>query len=184
MWKKMSGIFNLLRKAHFSHNTIHHNKTYKKSYFIQFESPCKKESLDSKLKSRPQLRILGDRYGLSISGFWEIVVFVGVPLTINSIVFILLAPSFLYIGLIIAILPMLLSKYLHPLLHVKKLKKNLFISLVMQSRFFISIQNYHFLHHKYVSCNYNLLPGGDYLMRVCRKEKNSQIITSGEYGRK
>jgi len=180
-WRRRGGIFNLMRKGYFSHNVIHHRKTYKNNHFIQFESHHKKALLDAKL----QPKFGCHRYGVTVSGFWELFVFTSIPLTLSTITFIALAPKFLPLGIIIAISPLLLSKYLHPLLHenfTSKLEQNTFKAWVTRSHFFNFIQHYHFIHHKYGLCNFNLLPGGDFLMQAWKSTQNSNI-KSGSYQR-
>ena len=181
-WKRIGGPFNLMRKGSFSHNMIHHKKTFKKNYFVQFESKNKKKLLDSKLKSKYGCY----SYGVTASGFWEVFVFISIPLFFSAFIFMLLAPAFLPLGLLIAISPMLLSKYIHPILHdrsaidadIGKLK-----FWIVRSRFFNFIQHYHFLHHKYASCNFNLFPGGDLLLGLWKNRKNEKAIGSGDYER-
>ncbi len=183
-WRQVGGIFNLLRKAYFSHHTIHHTKTYRTNYFQQFESRKQKESLDSKLNPHPEFRIKCNRYGLNISGFWENIVFVGVPLLNSVIVLYILSPPFIWVGFIIAVIPMLLSKYLHPLLHdayASKSTNSIILKIIVNSNFFKFIQLYHFIHHQYAMCNFNLMPGGDYVLGIARKFKNSQDIGTGCY---
>jgi hypothetical protein len=170
-WRRLGGVFNLLRKAYFSHNTIHHVKTYKSSYYIQFDSKKKKNALDSKLNSHPNFRIIGDRYGLTISGFWENTVFMAIPIGGAIIVFSYIAPEFTWLGVLLATIPMLLSKYIHPLLHDKKFatkRKSEIIKYFVESKYFLYIQKYHYIHHQYALCNFNLMPGGDYLFGVAR----------------
>ena len=181
-WKRKGGIFNLMRKGYFSHNVIHHQKTYKDNHFIQFDSHHKKALLDAKLQ--PKFGCY--RYGVTVSGFWELFVFISIPLTFSTITFITLSPQFLPLGIAIAITPMLLSKYLHPLLHenfTSEPEQKTFKSWVIRSPFFRFIQHYHFVHHKYGLSNFNLLPGGDFLMQVWKNTNNCDI-ESGSYQRK
>ena len=185
-WKRLGGVFNLLRKAYFSHAVIHHRKTYKTNYYVQFDSTEDKNALDARLKPRPQLRILGNRYGLDVSGFWETAVFIAVPVVISTSLFLLLCPDFVCLGVLIALSPLLLSKYLHPLLHAEAtgpLEPHTFLSRLRlrRSRFFIYIRRYHYLHHEDVSCNYNLLPGGDWLLGVHKPAGKERRVGSGHY---
>ena len=170
-WKRYGGIFNLLRKAYFLHNTIHHVKTYSSNYYVQFDSLNKKESLDSKLYSRPHLRVLRDRYGLSISGFWGNAVFMAIPISIAISIFSLLAIKHVWFAILIAIVPMVLSKYLHPFLHEENpisKSTSTIMKHFLNSRYFLYIQLYHYIHHRYPLCNFNLMLGGDYLLGVAR----------------
>jgi len=142
-----------------------------------------KEILDSKLDRHPEFRIKCNSYGLNISGFWEILVFIGVPLSASIVVFYMLSPTYMWVGAIIAIVPMLLSKYVHPLLHEKRTLSDIsfsWLGVIVSSRYFKYIQRYHFIHHQYSLCNFNLMLGGDYLLGVSRKAKSNNIGT-GSY---
>lgn len=183
-WKYYGGVFNLLRKACFSHNTIHHVKTYNSNYYVQFNSANKKKSLDSKLYARPHLRIQGDRYGLTISGFWENTVFMAIPIIIAIFIFSLLAIDYVWLGVLIAIIPMMLSKYVHHLLHKENpISKNTsaIMKYFLSSRYFSYIQLYHYIHHQHTLCNFNLMPGGDYLLGVARTLTPKPINNPGTF---
>lgn len=171
-WGKLGGVFGKLRKGWFSHNRVHHNYTFKKSQFIQFESEKEQKILNRKLPEDLKDLIIDNRYGLSVSSFWEITTFVSVPLVFSIILLYYIDYRYIPIGIFIAVLPMLLSKYLHPLLHMPQeiLEKNRFSSWLSNTSYFKYIQESHLLHHKYGLCNFNLLPAGDYILGVYKKE--------------
>ncbi|MGH1538986.1 MAG: hypothetical protein ACRBHB_01065 [Arenicella sp.] len=151
------------------------------------ESLSKKQALDSKLLRYPEFRIIGDRYGLSISGLWENTVFIAVPMCIAFVTFSLFSANFMWLGLLIATAPMLLSKYIHPLLHEEQpLSKtnSKVLRFIIKSNYFSYIQQYHLVHHIYPLSNFNLLPGGDYLYGVTRSLDQNSLPETGRQNRK
>lgn len=165
IWRKFGVIGSLLRRAYFSHNIIHHNKTFKDNLFIQFKNKKEQLSLDNKLPQNLRIKIQENKYGLTISTFWEMITFTLFPITINTLIFYRYANIItLVIITFISILPALLSRYLHPKLHQQiqnhTKQNNLFCI------YFRYIQDYHLTHHRSAMVNFNLLPGGDYILGV------------------
>ena len=75
-WRRLGGLGILFRRAYFYHNIIHHRRTYTRSFFQRFDSDTQKRNLDVKLKNDLQKRLLINRYGVTVSGFWEICTFI------------------------------------------------------------------------------------------------------------
>ena len=167
-WRKYGRIGKLLRLAYFYHNTIRHRRTYTISFFIQLESTEQKKRLVRLLNKRICDRLEASHYGLTISGFWEFFTFAAVPLLVNSTIFLVFSPTWLPLGVLIALLPLTLTRYLHPLLHAdpKQLSTGSFASKVCATALFQYIQHYHQLHHQAGMVNFNLLLGADWLFRV------------------
>jgi len=169
-WRQKGGIFGKLRRGWFSHNVIHHRQTYQ-SYFTQFKTPQAKKFLDSKLKGSLGESIRRNQYGLTVSTFWEISCFTLPPIFAVLLLYPFFHIKYIMIGFVISTLPMWLSKYVHPLLHIHPeiLQKKPFQKWLNKTAYFCYIRHCHFLHHKYGLCNFNLLPGGDYLLRVYKQ---------------
>jgi len=168
-WRKYGSIGALLRLAHFYHNTIHHRRTFKSSFFIQFDNPLQKRKLDSALIGELGIRLRANSYGTTVTGTWEIATFVAVPLAFITPMFLKWAPALLPVGVAIAVLPLLLSRYIHPLLHIDyesesgtHKNKSEFIRRTCAFRY---LQAYHRRHHEDYSINFNLLLGADWIFR-------------------
>lgn len=169
-WRRWGEFGDLLRLAYFYHHVIHHQRTFVNSYFVQFDSHLQQQKLDRLLKSGIRSRLKLNGYGTRITGFLELFTFAAVPMLINSALFAMLAPRGMAFGVMIALLPLLLSRYVHPFLHVEAnelLARHQGLShMFFKSRFFRYLQKYHFLHHQNVMANFNLLLGADFLFRV------------------
>lgn len=171
MWRKFGWIGQLMRCAYFSHNIIHHKNTFKESYFIQFSKNGECDRLKHKLPKLLRNDIIRNRYGLTISSFWEVFTFSSFPLLVNLFLFVKSSEfiTILFI-FIISIAPLLLSKYLHPSLHdectLETYKYNAW------ARYKKYIAQCHKVHHENGMKNFNLLPGGDFIVGTYEKYKD------------
>lgn len=168
VWRKLGGIGGVFRRAYFAHTIIHHERTFKAGFFTQFGSEDERLKLNQKLPVALRDRIVKNRYGLSISSFLEMATFVAVPVLVNTgVVLLLWDIGMLPVVWLISIAPALLSRYVHPQLHkagVGQAGGNLW------DRYLEGIREYHRMHHEYGLVNFNLLPGGDYVLGVaCKK---------------
>ena len=176
-WRTYGEVGKLLRLAYFYHNTIHHRRTFVKSFFIQFHDQSQKRRLDRSLKGTIGEQLKANGYGLTISGFWELFTFAAVPMAFISVGFALLSPTWLPVGILIALLPLILTRYLHPLLHIdpEQHRAGSLVNLICRASIFRYIQRYHFIHHKYGLVNFNLLPGADWVFQVCKRASSDEV---------
>ena len=165
-WRKWGAAGSLLRLACFYHHTIHHRSTFLRDQLVQFDSALQQGKLDSRLRGAIGSRVRLDRYGLTVTGPSEFAAFVGPPLLVNSLVALALAPGLLWMGAVISTLPLLLSRYLHPLLHepIPSARRRAVLPALRRGRMFRFVQSYHLLHHAHGTRNFNLLLGADWLL--------------------
>jgi hypothetical protein len=159
-WRRWGGAGALLRLAHFFHHGIHHQHTYRRSLLVQFDAPGQQQRLDARLPAAVARRARSDRYGLTVTGPCELLAFTAVPLALTTAVAAVACPSMLGAGVGVSVLPLLLSRYVHPLLH----RPPQAVGWLGRSRAFRFLQRYHLTHHRLGGRNYNLLPGGDLVM--------------------
>lgn len=165
LWKKMGILGQLPRCAYFSHNIIHHNNTFRESYFLQFANSGEQAKLNNRLPEKLRAQIIHNKYGLTISSFWELFTFMAFPLIFNTWLFFKCAhPITLTLIPLISITPALLSKYIHPSLHEIETVETKNYSLWVKYKKFIA--KYHKIHHEVGLKNFNLLPGGDFIIGV------------------
>ena len=181
-WRTWGTFGSLLRLAHFFHQTIHHRRTFRHSLLVQFDSPAQRQALDSLLKGSIGRRARLDRYGLTVTGALEFVAFTGLPLLVNSLVAITIEPWLLPFGTLASALPLLLSRYVHPLLHQPAPPASAagLIHALRRTSVFQFLQGYHLLHHVRRTTNFNLLLGVDWFLgqavspRTFRGEQRSE----------
>lgn len=177
-WRTYGEVGKLLRLAYFYHNTIHHRRTFVKSFFVQFDDQSQKRRLDGSLKGTIRERIEANGYGVTISGFWELFTFAAVPMVFISVGFALLSLAWLPVGILIALLPLILTCYLHPLLHLdpEQHRAGSLVNLICRTSMFLYIRRYHFVHHKHGLVNFNLLPGADWVFNVGRRVSSDELL--------
>jgi hypothetical protein len=171
VWRGWGSLGSLLRLAHFFHYEIHHRRTFARSLVVQFVDLSHRSRIDSRLKGSIGRRARLDRYGLTVSGPFELLAFAGLPLLTNSIMAALVSPGLLWFGLAIAVLPYLLSRYLHPMLHEQPplATQRSASAKFRRSAVFRFFQRHHLTHHRHDNINFNLLLGADLLQGGFRR---------------
>lgn len=185
-WERHPLLCAPFRMAHYSHHLIHHCRTYRKDHVTQFRSQEEKKCLDATLRGwfRGEL-ILRERYGTTIEG-------VGILQFILPVVPFVPLVYFLFGGYVLAgmMIPFtiypVMSKYVHPYLHMRYAdalrKAPPVMRWFLRTRYCRFIYRHHYLHHRYVVCNYNLLWGGDWLLGVHRTPTPRDLMAIRELG--
>ena len=83
-WRRLGGLGDLLRLAHFFHQGIHHRRTFTRSLVVQFDDARHRARVDALLRASFGARARQDRYGLTVTGPLEYMAFTAVPLLINT----------------------------------------------------------------------------------------------------
>ena len=158
-WKRSEFvIYNMLYRGYYAHHIVHHKKTFIKSYTEQFSSKEEKDILDRFLIDKFGSSDESQDYGLTINSFNSYFMFM-LPLVLLSPILLYLLESYEFvIVFVVMMFPLLLSKYIHPLLH-KEIKDNWFYN----SAYIKLIYKTHYIHHQDDSKNFNLLWGGDWI---------------------
>jgi len=151
-------IYKMLYRGYYGHHVVHHKKTFTKAYTEQFDSKEEKERLDSFLIEKFGGSDDDQDYGLTINDFNSYFMFMFPLIILSPILLYLLEMYEFVIVTVVMMLPLLLSKYIHPLLH-GEIKDNWFYN----NAYIKLIYNTHYIHHQDDSKNFNLLWGGDWL---------------------
>jgi len=157
-WKKHPKLFWYFIRTHYSHHVIHHVKTFKVNYVTQFGSEEEKIALDKLLilRSNHGEIIKKSNYATKLHGS-------------GSLVFIApLLPAIPLFGLTLLHMP-----------HDQAIESApQFISWLLKMEYFKAVSRNHFMHHRYMLGNFNLVLGGDVLRGVNRKpsEKDIQLM--------
>lgn len=170
-WRRWPHIGALLRLGWFHHHVIHHRRTFLHSPFVQFDTPAQQAALDARVKGPVGARMRADRYGASVSGACQTLTVVTVPLLLNLLLAWRLHPALWWAGALVAALPLVISKYVHPLLHDLPATSRWGAPLAAAFRrtpVFRFLRRYHLVHHARATVHYNLLPGADWLMPPSR----------------
>jgi hypothetical protein len=172
-WSRHPLLFKALILANYSHHAIHHRKTFRGSYVEQFRSESERMQLDAELLKRGDhgRTIIKSRYAIKLQGR-GIITFT-IPFAPFTILMYILFDSGFAAGFTVAsMLPPLLSNYIHPFLHMPYndalAKAPRITRLLLKTRYFRRMIRHHYLHHRYMACNFNLLLGGDRLRQALR----------------
>ncbi|HYO59347.1 hypothetical protein [Archangium sp.] len=178
VWEKHQALFGPFLRAYFSHHIIHHCRTFRQDHVTQFRGPEEKARLDATLSGFHGELIKRERYGVSLSD-------VGILMFILPVIG-FLPPIYYFLGGWVfagVLLPYALypaaSKFLHPYLHMRYEDALRTVPgplrWFLRTRYCRFIYRHHYLHHRYVRCNYNLLFGGDWLLGVHRPPASKDL---------
>jgi len=172
-WSRHPFLFRPFIQANYSHHTIHHRKTFRGSHVEQFRSESERMQLDAELLERGNhgRTIIKSRYAVKLQGT-GIITFTLPLVPFIALMYALFDSSFAVGFTITSMLPPLLSNYIHPFLHMPYndalAKAPLITRQLLKTRYFRHMIRHHYLHHRYMACNFNLLLGGDRLRQGFR----------------
>lgn len=179
-WKKHPRLFWYFIRTHYSHHVIHHVKTFKQDYVTQFRNEEERIELDKLLDTRGSHGeiIKKSNYATKLHGSGSLV-FVA-PLLPAVPLFGFTLGIWGFLGAVAALsLPPLFSNYIHQYLHMPH-KQAIeqappFIAWLLKTEYFKAVARNHFMHHRYMVSNFNLVLGGDIIRGVNRKPSEKDI---------
>jgi hypothetical protein len=163
--KKYPRLLKAFRDAYRSHRIVHHCWTYR-DHVTLFATEERKRRADERLRGPAGQRIIAERYGTTL-GFRSTLVFM-LPILPFVIPALLLLPWCAAAGFAVPIVIYpLMSKVVHPYLH-RPFREALrkappVLRWVLSTDYMKLVYRYHWMHHKYEECNFNLVLGGDCL---------------------
>jgi len=150
----------LYHGGYYAHHIVHHQKTFKTGYTCQFSSPEEQKKLDDFLIEKFGKTDSQQNYGLTINTFYEYAMFILPAFFLLPILAFFLEFYQLVIFTVPLFFPLLLSKYIHPILHTNMKNRH----WIYNNFYTRKIYKTHFIHHQDSSKNFNLLLGGDWIM--------------------
>lgn len=145
---------------------------------MQFDSPAQQAALDRRLPPAARARMQASRYGLSVSGAWELATFAAVPVATVLPMAWLLHPVWWPPALLLALGPLLMTRFVHPLLHahpaVLRARHGRLLRWIVGTRAFRWLRGHHLIHHRRAGERFNLLPGGDWLLGTWRPRRRAR----------
>ncbi|HET6378302.1 MAG TPA: hypothetical protein VFG05_08375 [Methylocella sp.] len=157
-----------------AHHAVHHILTFRADHVTQFMSGSEQARLDAHLKKRHAGGVIACGYGLMIGRRPESFAKFMAPSLPVFLALSLLGGCWFALGAFAPFCAMpVFSQFVHPYLHMRHelvLKQGpALIRLFARTRYFKYLARHHWLHHRYMGCNYNLLLGGDVLLGVHRR---------------
>ena len=175
-WKKHYKLFGFLYREYEIHK-IHHYQTFRINTVTQFENENERLKLNDRLSLRGiefVRHVERVQYGLRAQPSMLLPVSILISI-IFGIPIICILGNWVFLGSIpfMYFLPYFMSRVLHPFSHMSY-KQALSKSSSPIIRFIIRTNAYkylidRFIHHQYISCNYNLILGADYFLKWNRK---------------
>jgi len=172
-WQVYPRLFGYLIRTRYSHHVIHHCRTFKKNFVTQFQDDGEHQRLDEYLakKGAHGKIIKSSNYAVKLHGSGALV-FIAPLLPAIPLLFYFFNEWVVAGACMALMLPPLLSNYVHPYLHVRHCDAICnappIVSWLLKTRYFRAMTRNHYMHHRYVAGNYNLLLGGDHLRGTYR----------------
>ncbi len=186
-WARFPRLFNYLIRTRFSHHVVHHRRTFKADHVTQFRSQSERDALDAELALRGAHGALIQRsmYAVRLHGSGALV-FVAPLLPAIPITLLLLGP-WATVGTCLSVaLPPLFSHFIHPYLHMSHARAireaPTATAWLLRRWYFRAMARNHFMHHRYVASNFNLVLGGDLLRGCWRKPGEKDLAEMRRLG--
>lgn len=179
-WQEHPRLFKYLIRTHYSHHSVHHLRTFRRDHVTQFRSAEERGALDAELMERGEHGqiVMKSNYAVKLHGTGALV-FVAPLIPFLPLVYLLLGVPGLVGSLLPMVCPPFFSNYLHPYLHMPHdaavAKAPWLISWLLRTRYGRAMARNHFMHHRYMNCNFNLMLGGDVLRGVSRQPSDKDV---------
>jgi hypothetical protein len=182
IWKRYPRLLSWLRKLWWGHMAIHHFTASGK----WFCSPqTKQAAVLSRMTPEERSVAIGTQFGLTImlnSFIW----FMWLPMTTLPLLWVTIGGLGTIAALVPMALPPLLSKLVHRHIHcsysVAIRESSLAVRWLLKTRYGRAMIRHHWLHHRYPGTNFNLLLGGDWILRVARRPTDDDNLKMSAQG--
>jgi hypothetical protein len=186
-WERFPRVLGYLIRTRYSHHVVHHRRTFKQDHVTQFRSEEERAALDGELLGRGAhgRLILRSMYAVRLHGSGALV-FIAPLLPAVPLTFFLLGPLGTLGACLSLALPPLFSHFIHPYLHMpheRAVREAPWLTAWLLRRwYFREMARNHFMHHRYVASNFNLVLGADHLRRVWRRPGSRDLDEMGRLG--
>ncbi len=186
-WERFPQLFRYLIRTRYSHHVVHHRRTFKQDHVTQFRSDTEREALDLELADRGHHGHIIQRslYAVRLHGSGTLVFIApllpAIPLTAWAL------GVWGTVGSCLALaLPPLFSHFIHVYLHMpheRALREAPPVTAwLLKQRYFRAMARNHYMHHRYVASNFNLVLGGDHLRRRYRAPAENDLCEMQRLG--
>jgi len=179
-WERFPLLYGYLLRTRYSHHVIHHCRTFKQDYVTQFRNVAERETLNLELAGRGSHGRIIQRshYAVRLHGSGSLV-FISPLLPVIPLTFMMMG-GWATIGACVALaLPPLFSYFIHPYLHLpheRAVREAPFLTAWLLKRwYFRAMARNHYMHHRYIASNFNLVLGGDLLRGRYRRPSSKDL---------
>lgn len=177
-----------LGRARASHETVHHRLTFRRDHVTQFATPDERARVDAYLEAEwPDMAgaVRAEGYGLGL-GAWGLAQFALALCPPVLLLWPLLGRAAALAAAAPVCLVPLLSSRVHRYLHMSEraaLEQAPWpVGLLLRSWYGRRVWRHHWMHHRHLRCNYNLLLGGDWLRGVHRDPAPADLLRMAAIG--
>jgi hypothetical protein len=165
-WRHCGGVGQLLRRARFNH-LVHHalvrSPRWKRQHFLH------SQHLSPAVVNQLQETDFGETIHPTLDA---LALFSGIPLLISIPIYITFSPQWTPLGIVIAALPFVMTRSVHPLLHnplpaPQSIQESGFWQAIvgwLRAVPLAYLRRYHSRHHRQDKSHYNLLLGFDFFV--------------------
>lgn len=185
-WSKLGYLGVYINNSWYSHYVVHHCKTFKTDHVTMFDSKQQERELSDFLTKNGKEQVVLNSCGLRVGGFYERIQYLYPHLLwLFAICYFgggwfalgVLVPLFFYVWA---------AEYVHPYIHLPYNKAistaSPLMRLVIKNKYFKYLARHHYLHHKYINCNFNLMLGGDWFCGCHRSPSKKDLIEINNLG--
>ncbi len=175
-WRRFPRLCGPFRRAYYSHHVVHHARTYRRGFSVQFRSADDKARVDWDLPPACAARIRREWYGVTVAGGRGYLMHVA-PAVPAVAVLAAAGTAGLAAGLVplLVVYPAasaLVHPHRHP--HASRIPGRAWRWLA-RTRAVRFMRHAHRLHHADCRCNFNLPPGADVVFRTSRVRRLSAV---------
>ncbi|MDP5009020.1 MAG: hypothetical protein NWQ13_08585 [Glaciimonas sp.] len=179
-WERFPRLCRYLIRTRFSHHVVHHRRTFKQDHVTQFRSVAEKDALDHALLEHGAHGEIIQRsaYAVRLHGSGSLV-FVAPLLPVIPLTLLTMGPWATIGACTTLTLPPLFSHFIHPYLHQSHARAMReappITAWLLQRWYFRAMARNHYMHHRYVASNFNLVLGGDLLRGRYRRPSKQDL---------
>lgn len=185
-WSKLGVIGAYIRASWYSHHVVHHFRTFRTNYVTMFSSSAEEKDLKNSLIETGKEQVVLNSYGLRVGGTYRKIQYLYTHI-IQLVLICYFCGNWPALGvLIVVVFYVWLAECIHPYIHLPYSDAlrltNGPMKLFVRSSYFKYLASHHFIHHKYIDCNFNLVLGGDYFLRCHRPPSSTDIAEMKSLG--
>jgi hypothetical protein len=185
-WARLGSLGAYINDSWYAHHVIHHYKTFQTDHVTQFDSAQQEQELNQWLIARGKRSSVLSNHGLRVGNFLEKIRYLYPHLPWITVVCYLGGGEFAIGVLIPLFFYVWVAEHVHPNMHRPHQEAMRIASPLMKhllnTRYFKALVRHHYLHHKFVDCNFNLMLGADWFLGCHRSPSKAELLEMSDLG--
>ncbi|SFE21309.1 hypothetical protein [Nitrosomonas sp. Nm166] len=185
-WHKLGYLGKYINNSWFSHHVVHHHKTFRTNHVTLFDSKQQEKELNQLLIENNKREIIHSSYGLRIGNIYEKIRYL-YPHFLWLLIVCYAGGGYFTLGILVPLFFYIwIAEYVHPYIHLPYRKAidiaSPIMRLVIKTKYFKYLARHHYLHHKYLNCNFSLMLGADWFLGCHRLPNEIDLIEMSNLG--